>query len=504
MRTRFLIVLLSIIFRADLAAAYSILMTGDDQIVRWGVDTIHYYLDADGTKDVDVKDGSDIAAVEESFRDWQDVSCSRLRFVRMGETTDSGILPVTGKANGRNELMWIEDSQWKFGKYPSAVTVPLYSKDGKIVEVDIGFNGLHRQWSTTGQGSKSDVKSVVIHEIGHMIGLQHVLEGYSQWNPPTMVPYADPNLKSRTLEEDDRKGVCFLYPSDGAYACSKDGDCPSIVGKSDEGGEFYSGRMTCKNSRCDGVITAGSKAFGDGCSTGFDCKEPYFCQPLSSGGKICSRSCDPETRDCPAGFKCEKYTYSKKGYCAPGLPVAFKKRIDGENGSGRYCSRTACKDDDSEGMTPRQLPKDEGDLCGGDGECKSGTCFPLAGTAQSYCRTKCDKDNDQCAAGSQCVSYGSPDRSVCMESRKGTGEGCVAHDECTTGICFIEEGGEAGFCALPCISGRCPGGGVCLEGTAFGDICLADNDLTGSGRETSSPSAKGTGPFPSCSLDRVR
>ncbi|MBM4387128.1 MAG: matrixin family metalloprotease, partial [Deltaproteobacteria bacterium] len=561
-------IILICVFLGKGAFAFSISLTEYNKVVKWFVNSIGYYLDADGVDDI--TDGSDIKAVEESFSDWANITCSNFSFTKSGTTTSTDVLPITGKMNGKNELIWVEDSKWKFGQWTLGVTVPLYYYDGKIVESDIAFNGYLQKWSTTGNIYKSDVKSVAIHEIGHMFGLQHVLSGYTQSNPPTMAPYADPYLKSRTLEEDDKKGICFLYPATGTYTCAKNDDCPYIVDVDNSGDEYYSGKMTCSGGKCGGISeVTGTKILGELCGSSTECKEPYFCQTLPSGVSMCSQTCDPAQENCPQGFKCQKYTYNNSGYCVPGSPTPEKK-ADGEkcgysyecqssfcypnpDSSGTYC-RTACKvggtpcpgnfvcfafsssstggclppelvgdtkkkvgeecSKNSECLTgvcfgdqitlcrsqcnpvqencpqgyyckvlygdegaclPGEKPvpvlQDDGTLCKTGGECKSGTCFPLVGTAQSYCRTKCSVYESNCPGGFECIAYGDPGAAVCMSAQGWTDDPCVSPDQCTSQICFIEEGAQEGVCIFPCISQWCPEGYHCVTATMFGDIC---------------------------------
>ena len=46
-----------------------------------------------------------------------------------------------------------------------------YVASGQIIEADIAFNGLHHQWTTGEPINAVDVKSVVLHEVGHWFGI---------------------------------------------------------------------------------------------------------------------------------------------------------------------------------------------------------------------------------------------------------------------------------------------------------------------------------------------
>ncbi|TVL91205.1 matrixin family metalloprotease [Streptomyces sp. SAJ15] len=62
------------------------------------------------------------------------------------------------------------------------------------------------KWSLTGSGQTIDTETVALHEIGHLLGLDH-----SQVNTAVMAPfYGGPR---RTLSQDDIDGIRVLYPA---------------------------------------------------------------------------------------------------------------------------------------------------------------------------------------------------------------------------------------------------------------------------------------------------
>ncbi len=101
--------------------------------------------------------------------------------------------------------------------------------NGAIVEADIFINSAFA-WSTAdaGEAARFDLESVVLHEIGHFIGLGHSALGETELTGPdsrrvlasgsVMFPIAfgRGNTLDRTLQPDDIAGVSAIYP-DGDF-----------------------------------------------------------------------------------------------------------------------------------------------------------------------------------------------------------------------------------------------------------------------------------------------
>src|SRR4030095_4318628 len=76
-----------------------------------------------------------------------------------------------------------------------------------IEEADIVFSQ-SLSFATSGETGKYDIQSVLTHEIGHFVGLDH-----SGLVSSVMVPFAAPGqLEQRTLAYDDIAGVSEIYP----------------------------------------------------------------------------------------------------------------------------------------------------------------------------------------------------------------------------------------------------------------------------------------------------
>lgn len=116
--------------------------------------------------------------------------------------------PRTGRANA-NSI--IADDQWPFGAETIAVAIYTYNLALKsYVDTDIVLNTRDFRFATDGRKDAVDVRNVLMHELGHALGLQH--------NPaePRAVMYPSTwlgELTKRTLSRDDLEGLIALYAS---------------------------------------------------------------------------------------------------------------------------------------------------------------------------------------------------------------------------------------------------------------------------------------------------
>lgn len=195
--------------------------------------------------------GIAVARIDQGFADWGGEACTFFSATNQGDTA----LKYNSN-DGKNTLHWISSS-WPgtLGDVNSVIGVtPLVFSAGDIFDADIVFNDVGFCWNDNGQGNCVDTKSIVTHEEGHFLGL-----GHSNVNGATMEPfYAGPSQGS--LAQDDKDGVCALYPIGGATAASSSG----------------SGAVNCDTCVNDSTYGACAGAY-DACGSSQSCIDFYTC-----------------------------------------------------------------------------------------------------------------------------------------------------------------------------------------------------------------------------------
>jgi hypothetical protein len=159
--------------------------------------------------------------VQDSFVAWSDLQCptgtASLAFSRLADVTcnKAEFNPDSANAN----VVVFHDYKWSYtGEFNTLAktTVTYDNGTGEIFDADIELNHAFNEF-TTGDGYVVyDLQSVLTHEIGHLIGLDHASDLAA-----TMTPgYQQGTIDLRTIEADDIAGVCAVYPPERVAQCS--------------------------------------------------------------------------------------------------------------------------------------------------------------------------------------------------------------------------------------------------------------------------------------------
>lgn len=164
------------------------------------------------------------AAVRRAFGAWESVSCNgrrtSLSFVE-GPDIRSG-KPLSRRARGVEPFgIYFRDDAWPYTRGDEALALTnmtFGTVNGFIDYADIEINTTERAFAVEDDEEGIDLEAVVIHEVGHYIGLSH-----SNVKDSIMVArYCQSGDRcgtdvetARALSDDDAAAVCALYPPSG-------------------------------------------------------------------------------------------------------------------------------------------------------------------------------------------------------------------------------------------------------------------------------------------------
>jgi hypothetical protein len=174
---------------------------------------VSYWINEKGSSQI--TNGSEFAAVQAAFQTWANVPTANVQLVYRGTTSASSV-----GLDGIN-LISFADTTTPLGSSTIAATYSFFRNeildDGLIHlvagEADIVFNPA-LPFSTSGEQNKYDIQSILTHEIGHFLGLDH-----SALISSVMGPFGTTSvLDQRTLAYDDVAGISEIYPAASTQA----------------------------------------------------------------------------------------------------------------------------------------------------------------------------------------------------------------------------------------------------------------------------------------------
>jgi predicted Zn-dependent protease len=179
-----------------------------------------------------VAGGDAVGAARRALARWSAVT--NIQFVE----TSSGATTIT-----RDTVNLITFTPLSVSR-PGTTRVTSDTATGTIVEADIGLNS-NFPFSTNGAANTYDLESTIVHEVGHLLGLDHSGVVGATMQPSQGLNFTDPAFSMRTLSDDDLAGIRSVYGQRSAFAVG------SIAGQVNYGAgahvwveNLYTGRVT--------------------------------------------------------------------------------------------------------------------------------------------------------------------------------------------------------------------------------------------------------------------
>lgn len=400
-------------------------------------------------------------------------------------SSPAGLSAVNG-SDKFNNVIWLGGGSWTHLSNELALTTTTYyTVNNEIFDADMELNN-NLDWSDNLAANTYDAESVILHEAGHFLGLNH-----TQSANAVMYPTVNFAEAKRVLDAPDESDVCTVYPGEAGaqgVACTADSECTGgRVCRSRAGSTSKICTTTCTTSTtcttgytCQSANTAmaclpevGAPDQCRFCQTGGECSSG-LCLRFDTGVTFCSLSCT-ESAQCGPNYTCQQ----PEGFCVPNAMTCTNQcQSATECATGYTCTSGTC--------TPRG---DTGDPCTVSLYCKAcNVCTrESADTPLSFCRSCCAGNgqggfcnacpNATCGSTNTCAALSTGNSSVCLPGSSAPTT-CQA---CNNGQCA--EG-------LQCVAGRCRAGcnpaspgtcAACFSLTTGGGACACSDEIASEG-----------------------
>ena len=220
--TRFAVVTLALLFTIGSSTSHAYLKLGaivNGRVIAatWKQQPIGYFISdrpGNGVTAMDL-----LAATERATATWSGVPSASVRFAFQAMTT----APAEG-IDGKTVLGFIDRPD--LDRVLGSTSFMIDTATGEIAEADIFFNSRFAfSVAPNGQADRVDLESIVLHELGHLLGLGHSAIGETERNSSggrrvigsgsVMFPVAMTAgaTADRALQADDIAGISDLYPA---------------------------------------------------------------------------------------------------------------------------------------------------------------------------------------------------------------------------------------------------------------------------------------------------
>lgn len=186
--------------------------------LAWPSRCVGFSFQAQGTAKLVPEDTKQ--AILSAFATWSEHECpdGSTASIAISATADVPCkLPQANKDGANVNVVFFRDDEWPYRGIDGtlATTTVTYDGDGAIWDADIAVNAAFNDVTLSETDAEYDVQSIVVHEVGHFLGIAH-----SDDENALMAPTYSPGSVRRDVSDDDVDALCTIYPAGRSASCS--------------------------------------------------------------------------------------------------------------------------------------------------------------------------------------------------------------------------------------------------------------------------------------------
>jgi hypothetical protein len=160
------------------------------------------------------------AVVESAFATWSALDCGgATTTISFSKLADVSCHKAEFNVDAPNaNIILFQDTQWHYkgaDNNLAKTTVTFDAGSGEILDADIEVNHAYNEITISDTDVVFDLQSLLTHEVGHFIGLDHTLDP----DATMFASYQEGSTTFRTLEADDVAAACTVYTPERSGKC---------------------------------------------------------------------------------------------------------------------------------------------------------------------------------------------------------------------------------------------------------------------------------------------